>query len=185
MVLGASCSTTDVPRVSGGEATAASSAAPAHVATTTTTRASTTTSTLSPAEVFARAPGSAERQCVDVDELRARDVWREVSTPDGTTVRVLDVRSGEILAGNFYGLTGAGDPGDPDFVAKIYWVPNDSDVAVQSLDDPARSPITTQFGNASAGGRFFWPSGTPLPGHGRWRLTAESIGQWGCFVLTV
>lgn len=130
---------------------------------------------------------------MDVDALLAGGRWTDVSSFDGSVSRILAARSGEIRAGNFYELSGAGMPGDPDFVAKLWWVPKDPDIArtvdltvtVASASEPSREPITLQFGPASSGPVFFWPSGIPLPSHGRWQLTAEAAGHWGCFLLTV
>ena len=134
------------------------------------------------------APGTARHECVDVDPLR------EADHGEGN----LDVRSGELLAGNFRELTGQGQPGDPDFQAKVYWLPLGDDevvktnpliLTVQSLSDPAAPPTVLTLGGdgvwAQAGDGYFWPSGVALPSHGRWRLEAQAPGHCGCFVLSI
>lgn len=159
----------------------------------TSTSRATTTSPTSRAEYFASAAGTAERRCVDVDEARRVGQWKDVVAPDGSTSRQLALRSGEIIAGNLYELVGAGMRGSSDFVVKIWWVPLDPEIAhttdltvtVSSIDDPTADPSVTRFGYGSTTDGFFWPSGIPLPGYGRWRLTAEAGDHWGCFELSV
>ena len=97
------------------------------------------------------------------------------------------------MAGNLYELSGVGERGGPDFVVKIWWIPLDPEVAhttdltvtVALIDEPDRAPTVTQFGYGFNSGGYFWPSGISLPGHGRWRLTAEAANHWGCFELSV
>lgn len=109
---------------------------------------------------------------------------------------MLDVRSGEFVAGNFAEIDGYSQPGEPDFRAKIYWVPDDRHIAeaevlkvtVEKMHDGARSH-TQRFGgdgtNAWSDGRYFWPSGISLPEHGQWRLTAVAPDHWGCLLITI
>jgi hypothetical protein len=143
-------------------------------------------------------PGTADHQCVDVDDLRARHAWRTVPEPNGQTASVLDVRSGEIVAGNFYDLSGTDHPGDPAFSAKIYWIPLDPTIAktnpltltITDLDNTSTPATTLHLGGDGTASMtvdryYFWPSGTPLPHRGRWRITAEAPPEWGCFELTV
>jgi hypothetical protein len=93
-----------------------------------------------------------------------------------------------------------------DFVAKIYWVPVDPEIArtvqravvVQAQDNPAVEPVIIDIGSepessatgvgggaASSGGRNFWASGVPLSAVERWRLTAEAPDHRGCFEFTL
>ena len=94
---------------------------------------------------------------------------------------------------------GSGTPGDPDFRAKIGWVPLDRlvaktsalDVRVEHLaDPPVGAPVRLRLGGDgnhswTGAGEHFWPSTVPFPAAGRWRLTATAPGHWGCFELTV
>jgi hypothetical protein len=154
---------------------------------------------------FESRPGTAEQRCVDVDQLRKEQKWSQlvgadstpITNPGGTPVLILDVRSGDIVAGNFADLSGAGSPGDADFEMKIYWVPEDSQLAnrepltvtVTDLHG-TRADTTSRFDGAwqvRADGvnSYFWASGVPLPESGRWRVTAQAPGVWGCFELTI
>lgn len=109
-------------------------------------------------------------------------------------VPVLDVTSGGVTGGNFYEFIGAGDPGEPGFRAKLYWLPSDGErdsgpltltVSRPDSADPGHvlvieRPITTTAGEA-------WASSVPLPKLDRWRIEAEfGSGATGCFefVLT-
>jgi hypothetical protein len=38
---------------------------------------------------------------------------------------------------------------------------------------------------AMSTGEIFTASGVPLPERGRWRITATSMDQWGCFDVVV
>jgi hypothetical protein len=138
-------------------------------------------------------PLTSSEDCVNVDEQLALGAWVESEGPDGAISRVLDLESGQIRAGNFYDLSGEGKPGDPDFVAKIYWAPLDPEIAedhpllvrVENLDrrdQVVEVEVTTA---AFGGGQYFWPSAIPLPDSGSWRLTATAPEHWACFELTV
>lgn len=142
--------------------------------------------------IWREAPGTADRRCVDVDPLRAQGKGRRLGPAEGDLV--LDVRSGEFLAGNFAQLIGSGQPGAPDFKAKIYWLPRDDEVArnepltvtVESLDDSSQPAIVERFtSKAFTQEGSFWPTGTNIPSKGRWRLTAEAPGHWGCFLTSL
>lgn len=141
---------------------------------------------------FRTTEGTTDRRCVDVDAL----LHSGAGMGTGRN-RVLDVRSGEIVAGNFANLAGAGEPGDLDFVAKIYYVPLRTDVAekgrllvkIVNLADPDGGTITQRFGGPgrwaqTTEGDYFWATGTRLPGHGHWRITAQASGHWGCWVTS-
>lgn len=146
---------------------------------------------------WAQTRGTSAHVCVDVDALRARRSWTTIPGP-GASDRVLNARSGELVAGNFYELLGRGTPGDPGFVAKIYWVPRDPEVAktealtvtARYLGDARQPTVTVGFGgdgtwqSSGTGTGYFWASGTPMPRKGRWRLTATALGVWGCFKVT-
>lgn len=141
------------------------------------------------------APGTDARECVDVETLRLAGAGRRVG-PNAQDV-VLDVRSGDFLAGNFALWSGTGRPGGPDFRAKIYWVPRDPVIAkqavvtvtVERVDVPGFDPLVQSFGGdntwAMTPDGAFWPSGTAIPGRGRWKLTAEAPGHWGCFIVVL
>lgn len=106
---------------------------------------------------------------------------------------VFDIRSGDILAGNFASVVNQWSAEWPDGAAKIYWVPFDHRVAatgplevtVEPLDtsDPPVIQTFEQLASNAAG--VFWPTGTKFPQSGRYRLTATAPGHWGCFELTV
>lgn len=135
-----------------------------------------------------RAPGTGDHRCVDVDRLG------RVSAGQRGDSRILNVRSGQIVAGNFASLAGSGTFGNADFVAKIYWLPQrngiakDNALTVVVTNLTSRGSHTQRFGGpgrwAQAEGYYFWATGVRLPGHARWRLTAEAPGHWGCFTLT-
>jgi hypothetical protein len=143
---------------------------------------------------FVDALGRADRVCVDVNQIVA-SADPVMSGPD-EDVPVFDIRSGEILAGNFAAIVGQWSSFEPGGVAKTYWLPLDRviaiteglEVVVEPLDtsDPAE---TITFGGdgsyASESGAAFWASGTPFPRPGRYRLTATAPGHWGCFEVTV
>ena len=152
-------------------------------------------STLSRAERLARAPGTPDHSCVDVDRLRATRSWHTVADGRGGEVPVLDVRAGDFVVGNLYQPSGTGTVGGPDFVAKLYWVPVDPNVAKTATLDLTVEGVDITGGvrhlqvggdGAYSGnpGDYFWPSGTPLPGRGPWKVTATAPGHWGCIVLS-
>jgi hypothetical protein len=106
--------------------------------------------------------------------------------------KVLDAKSGDFVAGNFYKLVGTTAPGNPQFQAKVYWVPATPEpgvtlnIEVRSLEDLSSPPITaTAAVTASGPAGFFWPSDVPLPAQGRWRITASTETQWGCYDVSV
>jgi hypothetical protein len=140
------------------------------------------------------APGTADRRCVDVDRLLTSGEGGSGGSKQG---RILDVRSGELVAGNFANLDGAGRPGDSDFAAKIYWEPLHNGVAkanvltvtTANLSAASRSTHTRRFGGPGRWARtnegyYFWATGVRLPGHGRWRLNGVARGVWGCFIVS-
>jgi hypothetical protein len=107
-------------------------------------------------------------------------------------VPVFDIRSGEIVAGNFASVVGQWAEWD-DGNMKILWVPYDKVTARTSslvvvvepldTDEPAESFTFDQ--TASSSSAVFWPSGIRFPQPGRYRLTATAPGHWGCFEVTV
>lgn len=137
--------------------------------------------------------GTSERVCVDVDSIVSAGIPSALAGPDKQPV--FDIRSGEIVAGNFDYVVDSWDDFN-DGIAKIYWVPLDREVArtealvveVEPLDSD--EPLGRfRFGgdgswSVGAGGPF-WPSGTAFPAPGRFRITATAIGHWGCFEVTV
>ena len=108
-------------------------------------------------------------------------------------VPIFDVRSGDIIAGNFANIVHQWSTFEPEGVTKIYWVPFDHvtamteplEVVVEPLDreDPPLM-LTFDITASNSSGRF-WPSGTRFPQPGRYRLTATAPGHWGCFEVTV
>ena len=163
-----------------------------------TTQPTTTTVTVLPTlsdsgqSGFEDALGTSERACVDVDQIVANEEPKMVG-PEDDRQPVFDIRSGEILAGNFAFVVGRWSTEWPDGGAKIYWVPFDHRVAttgplevtVEPLDSNDPAVVQTFEQIASNAGGVFWPSGTKFPQPGRYRLTATAPGHWGCFELTV
>jgi hypothetical protein len=136
-------------------------------------------------------PGSAARECVDVDKFQ--HLARQVG-PDPRNV-VLDLRSGEWVAGNFYdlahaaGVAPSGTVADP-IPLKIYWKglardPQTPIITARSLSDPARPPVRGTTGSATNANGSFTASGVLLPAHGRWHITAASTDQWGCYDVEI
>lgn len=178
--------------------TALTSDQPPSSSTTSTTQPISTTVTNPPTlsdsgqSRFDDALGTSERVCVDVDEIVANEEPEMVGSEDDR-LPVFDVRSGEILAGNFASVVNQWSAEWPDGAAKIYWIPFDHRVAttgslevtVEPLDtsDPPVVQTFVQIASNAAG--VFWPSGTKFPQAGRYRLTATAPGHWGCFELTV
>jgi hypothetical protein len=166
--------------------------------TTSITQPTTTTvtvpSTLSDSgqSGFEDALGTSERACVDVDQIVANEE-PEMVGPEDNRQPVFDIRSGEILAGNFALVVGQWSTEWPDGAAKIYWVPFDHrvattgplEVSVEPLDSNHPAVVQTFEQIASNAAGVFWPSGTKFPQPGRYRLTATAPGHWGCFELTV
>ena len=178
------------------------SAAPASTVPVSTASASTTT--LMPPPFASRAaaatreeewrdvPGSPARECVDVE------VFQHLARRVGPNERdiVLDLRSGEFRAGNFFNLKRqvVGAPSDtrenPTYQLKIYWVglARDSQtpiVTARSLSDPARSPIRGTASTVSGANGTFTASDVMLPAPGRWRITGASADQWGCYDVEI
>jgi hypothetical protein len=129
---------------------------------------------------------------VDVDSLRAEGRYQSIVNPNGTQatdptgnpVYVLDARSGDFAAGNFYEIHGEGRPGTAAFVAKIYWLParhphgSELTIKAQNLSSPGQAPTVVRLERSpklGTGTSFFWPSGTPLSGPGRWRGTSRDV----------
>ena len=166
--------------------------------TMSTTQPTTTTVTVPPTlsdsgqSGFEDALGTSERACVDVDQIVANEEPKMVG-PEDDRQPVFDIRSGEILAGNFAFVVGQWSTEWPDGAAKIYWVPFNHRVAttgplevtVEPLDSNDPAVVQTFEQIASNAGGVFWPSGTKFPQPGRYRLTATAPGHWGCFELTV
>lgn len=104
-----------------------------------------------------------------------------------------DVRSGAIGAGPFdtarteYGTKRAGFPRD---AVRLYWIPKDS-ASMPGLMltgrnlDTGRSFRVTEKHVGDADAWRFYDSEVRLADPGRWRLTARSGSQQGCFELTV
>lgn len=167
--------------------------------TTTQLAPSTTTSTTQPTlsdsgqSGFDDALGSSERVCVDVDLIVATEEPTMVVGPEDNRQPVYDIRSGEILAGNFAFVVNEWSTEWPDGAAKIYWVPFDHRVAtpgplevtVEPVDSNGAAVVQVFDQIASNGAGVFWATGTKFPQHGRYRLTATALGHWGCFELTV
>ena len=137
-------------------------------------------------EEWRNIPGSALRECVAVEKFQ--QLARQVG-PNPRDV-ILDLRSGEWVAGSFYDLrqrgtvapSGAGST----YQLKIYWIglardPQTPVITARSLSDPTRAPIRgeTTFASNSIGS--FTASGVVIPTPGRWRITAASTDQWGCY----
>ncbi len=123
---------------------------------------------------------------------------------------VQSVRSGDFVTGNLTVLKSESDT----LTKKIYWLPQDPAIAKTArlkvtVSDPATpneptipqrwgkelgkgwipadgsQPVTT--GTLAPGSTvyYFWPSGIRFPAHGRWQLTAEAPGHWGCYIVSV
>lgn len=130
--------------------------------------------------------------CVRVGD-EAEQVQRS-STGSEAPIPVRNVRSGNITAGNFAVLAGAGTPGQPDFVRKIYYVPDDPVVArdhelrlrITHLDTGESAEVDVGHPPAlRGGGAYWWPSGTPLPRSGEWMIEASAPSTRGCFIIFV
>lgn len=117
----------------------------------------------------------------------------EWSDPEDSRMPVFNIRSGDILAGNFGSIVNQWSPEWPDGAVKLYWIPFDHRVAttgslevtVEPLDASDPPVVQTFVTPASTATTVFWPSGTKFPQAGRYRLTATAPGHWGCFELTV
>jgi hypothetical protein len=141
-------------------------------------------------KLFAQAFGTSERVCVDVDLIVATE--DPVMLGPKQDVPVYDVRSGEIVAGNFLSVVGKWAEWEGGNM-KIYWVPYDHvaartgslTVVVEPLDTDGPAESFTFDQTASNASGMFWPSGTRFPQPGRYRLTATAPGHWGCFEVTV
>lgn len=167
--------------------------------TTSTNQPTTTTVTVPPTlsdsgqSGFDDALGTSERVCVDVDLIVATEEPTMVVGPEDNRQPVFDIRSGEILAGNFAFIVNEWSTKWPDGAAKIYWVPFDHRVAttgplevtVEPLDSNDPAVVQTFDQIASSGAGVFWASGSRFPQPGRYRLIATALGHWGCFELTV
>jgi hypothetical protein len=133
-------------------------------------------------------PGSASRECVDVEKFQ--HLARQVG-PNPRDM-ILDLRSGEWVAGSFYDLKTRGvvPPADsssaPTYQLKIYWNGLARDlqtpiITARSLSDPARPPVRGTTSSATNSKGTFTASGVVIPVQGRWRITAASTDQWGCY----
>ena len=133
---------------------------------------------------FGDALGTSEDTCVDVDAITSGAEGRQV----------VDVRSGDIVAGNWGAVVGSWGSFD-DGEAKLYWIPLDPELArteqvavtVESLDGGTVSTQTFSGGytESDEGAYYFWSSGTMFPDSGRYRIVAEAPGHRGCFEVTV
>lgn len=107
---------------------------------------------------------------VDVDHIVATED-PEMVGPEDDRLPVFDIRSGEILAGNFALDVNRWSSEWPDGAAKIYWIPFDHSVAttgqlevtVEPLDNNAPAVVQTFDQIASSGAGIFWPGGTKFP----------------------
>jgi hypothetical protein len=140
-------------------------------------------------EEWQNVPGSASRECVDIEKFQ--HLARQVG-PNARDL-VLDLRSGEWVAGNFYdlahavGVAPSGTLADP-IPLKIYWIGLARDlqtpiITARSLSDPALPPVRGTTGSGTNSRGTFTPSGVLIPVQGRWRITAASTDQWGCYDL--
>jgi hypothetical protein len=122
-------------------------------------------------------PGTSRRECVEVSPGER-------------------ARSGEFVASVEYLYRDDSESGRRS--AKIAWSPlhlreeylanggetSGMEIRAASLEEPGRivtHEITRTAGNSGTGA--FYPSGTPLPGEGPWRLVVTSGPDWGCFDL--
>ena len=139
-------------------------------------------------EEWRNIPGSASRECVDVEQFQ--HLARQVG-PNPRDM-ILDLRSGEWVAGSFYDLKTRGvvPPADsssaPTYQLKIYWNGLARDlqtpvITARSLSDPARPPVRGTTGSCTNSSGTFTVSGVVIPVQGRWRITAASTDQWGCY----
>jgi len=137
-------------------------------------------------------PGSAARECVDVALFQHLARRAGPNDRDGS----LELRSGEFVAGNFFQPSWAGSsapsgtPGDPAFELKVYWIGlartyQGIVITARSLSDPVLAPLRGNGSAASNAIGSFTASGVPLPAHGRWRITAVSTDQWGCYDVEI
>lgn len=134
-------------------------------------------------------PGSAGRECVDVE------TFQHLARKVGPNARdmVLDLRSGEWVAGNFYALKqqpAADTSRAPTYQLKIYWVglARDSQtptITARSLFDPSRPVVRGTSGIAFNASGTFTISGIDVPAQGRWRITGSSTDQWGCYDVEI
>ena len=190
---------------SGGNETAQPEAVPSVTSPATTAPTTTSPATTVPAttlmppafksrpaaetreEEWRDVPGSASRECVDVEKFQ--HLSRQVG-PNPRDV-VLDLRSGEWVAGNFFDLARASGVGPSGTLAdpiqlKIYWNGLARDlqtpiITARSLSDPARPPVRGTTSSATNSRGTFTASGVVIPVQGRWRITAASTDQWGCY----
>ncbi len=135
---------------------------------------------------FRDALGTADEVCVNVDEI-VRDL-RGLGP-------VVDIRSGQFVAGNFLNVVGNWSAFDNGKV-KMYWVPIEPDLAsstnlqitVRSLDGSGQaSEATFEFpggpgaASAASGDYTFWATEPAFATPGRYRVTAQAADHWGCF----
>jgi len=137
-------------------------------------------------------PGSAARECVDVE------MFQHLARRVGPNERdiALELRSGEFVAGSFFDLkqrsilAPSDTASDPTYQLKLYWIglarePQTPVVTARSIADPTRSPVRATTSSAFNANGTFTASGVVLPAHGRWRITATSADQWGCYDVTI
>ncbi|MEO8697644.1 MAG: hypothetical protein ABI658_29365 [Acidimicrobiales bacterium] len=137
-------------------------------------------------------PGSAARECVDVE------LFQHLARKVGPNARdmALELRSGEWLAGNFYSLKqqaavpSADTSRAPTYQLKIYWIglarePQTPTITARSLSDPSIPLVRGTSGTAFNAGGTFTASGIDLPAQGRWRITGSSTDQWGCYDVEI
>jgi hypothetical protein len=141
-------------------------------------------------DAFAQAFGTDERVCVDVDQIVETN--DPVMAGPDQDVPVVNVRSGEMVAGNFLVVVGKWEESNNGNM-KVFWTPLHGAIAetgaltilIERLDRD-QPPYTLTFDvMATGGGVLFWPTGTRFTEPGRYRLTATAPGHWACFETTV
>ena len=143
--------------------------------------------------IFDSALGTERRECVDIDRI-----VDDLGGQEGALERApVEVRSGEIVAGDFSVVVNSWERISDEGIAKIYWVPLDPDVARESPLQIVVEPLSVTGDSetlvvggpdsqpAFYAGGYIWPSGTPFPGPGRYRLNVTAPEHWGCFEVTV
>ena len=126
------------------------------------------------------------------------DMFQHLARRSGPQERdvSLELRSGEFVAGSFFDLkqrsvvAPSDSVADPTYQLKIYWIglarePQTLVVTASSLSDPTRSPVRGTTSSAFNANGTITASGVVLPAHGRWRITAVSADQWGCYDVTI
>jgi hypothetical protein len=122
--------------------------------------------------VFSGLPGSVAYRCVEVGNYS-------------------DVRSGGFVAGNFrFDRENFASVFKPVKEVKIYWIPlhvgtmPTLTVRETHVGFPDTTLTATWRDVAANPGVVFYPSATPIPVSGTWRLMASAGPNRGCFVVT-